>query len=263
MRVSPTGRKVWFVIVREQCHVKRITIGTYPAISLAEAREKAGKFIRNARLGTEPAANGVPYPRRNRSCVHRALCKARNRSWRDAERLLGNFQSLFGKSLHGLKRSDVVRVLDTVVASGRPFSANRALSTIKKLMAWALDRGMIEINPIAGLKPPAKEHARERVLTDNELASFWSLPMKKAIPSAACSRCWSLQDSAAAKLRACGGRRSILSVPSGPSLLPNQRTVALMMCRSRRTLQNCYDLAALSWVRLVFTTVFRRAILTP
>jgi integrase len=42
-------------------------------------------------------------------------------------------------------------------------------------MSWALDRGMIDLNPIAGLKPPHKEKARERVLSDLELASLMAV----------------------------------------------------------------------------------------
>jgi integrase len=40
-------------------------------------------------------------------------------------------------------------------------------------MSWALDRGMIEVNPIAGLKPPHKEESRERVLSDQEIQALW------------------------------------------------------------------------------------------
>jgi integrase len=40
-------------------------------------------------------------------------------------------------------------------------------------MAWALDRGMIEVNPISGLKPPHKEQSRERVLSDEEIRTLW------------------------------------------------------------------------------------------
>jgi Phage integrase family len=71
-----------------------------------------------------------------------------------------------------IARSDVVRVLDQIIASGTPYRANRALAALKKLMSWALDRGMIEVNPIAGLKPPHRERAREVVLSDGELLSL-------------------------------------------------------------------------------------------
>jgi len=51
LRISPTGRKAWFVVVRLDGRQKRVTIGTYPAISLAEARAEARKIIRDAQLG--------------------------------------------------------------------------------------------------------------------------------------------------------------------------------------------------------------------
>ena len=98
--------------------------------------------------------------------------KPKNRGWKESERLLGKFRGLFAKPLTQIVRSDVVRVLDEIVASGTPYRANRALAALKKLMNWALDRGMIEVNPIAGLKPPHKERARETVLSDEDLASL-------------------------------------------------------------------------------------------
>ena len=51
MRVSPGGRKTWFVTLRTDDRQKRVPIGTYPAISLGEARDEARKIIRDAQLG--------------------------------------------------------------------------------------------------------------------------------------------------------------------------------------------------------------------
>jgi hypothetical protein len=50
--------------------------------------------------------------------------KPKNRRWKDAQRLLGGFQALFAMPLGSLKRSDVVRVLDVLMASGKPYSAS-------------------------------------------------------------------------------------------------------------------------------------------
>ena len=98
--------------------------------------------------------------------------KPKNRGWRESERLLRKFQGLFAKPLTQVARSDVVRLLDEIVASGTPYRANRVLSALKKLMNWGLDRGMVEVNPIAGLKPPHRERSRELVLSDEDLASL-------------------------------------------------------------------------------------------
>jgi hypothetical protein len=101
LRVSPTGRKTWFVIVRQDGRQKRVTIGTYPAISLAEARAEARKIIRDAQLGVfsdskrSPAltlGGAVPL-------FIELYAKPKNRGWKESERLLGKFQSVFSKPL--------------------------------------------------------------------------------------------------------------------------------------------------------------------
>lgn len=62
VRISPGGRKTWFVIVRVDGQQKRITIGTYPALSLAEARAEARKIIRDAQLGLFNRVPEAPSP---------------------------------------------------------------------------------------------------------------------------------------------------------------------------------------------------------
>ena len=174
VRVSPAGRKSWFVIVRVGGRQKRVTIGTYPAISLAEARDEARKIIRDAQLGllTDSAKPPTLTLGQTIPLFVQLYAKPKNRGWRESERLLGKFQGLFAMPLTQIVRSDVVRVLDEIIASGTPYRANRALSALKKLMNWALDRGMIDVNRIAGLKPPHRERSRELVLSDEDLASL-------------------------------------------------------------------------------------------
>jgi hypothetical protein len=174
VRVSPAGRKSWFVIVRVAGRQKRVTIGTYPAVALAEARGEARKKIRDAQLGVLADPHHSPTPTLGETVplFIQLYSKPKNRGWKESERLLGKFQGLFAKPLTKITRSDVVRVLDEIVASGTPYRANRALSALKKLMNWALDRGMIEVNPIAGLKPPHRERAREDLLADDDLLSL-------------------------------------------------------------------------------------------
>lgn len=108
--------------------------------------------------------------------------KPKNRGWRENERLLTRFSPLFNKRLDQISRSDIVLILDDIIASGAPFRANRALAAIKKLFAWSLDRGLIEINPIVGIRPPTKERHRDRVLSDGEIGRFWSTAEELGYP---------------------------------------------------------------------------------
>ncbi len=43
IRVSPSGRKVWVLMYRFDGRARRMTLGTYPAVSLAAAHTRAGK----------------------------------------------------------------------------------------------------------------------------------------------------------------------------------------------------------------------------
>jgi integrase len=108
--------------------------------------------------------------------------KPKNRGWRETERILSKFAPIFNRTLDDIRRAEIVCVLDTLVANGTPYRANRALSAIKKLLNWALNRGMIEVNPIAGQRMPTKEFARDRVLSENEIGRLISFAKEDGYP---------------------------------------------------------------------------------
>jgi hypothetical protein len=101
VRISLTGRKTWFVVVRTDGRQKRVTIGTYPAFSLAEARGEARKIIRDAQLGVLADLHESPALTLGETVLLfiQLYAKPKNRGWRESERLLGKFQGLFVKPL--------------------------------------------------------------------------------------------------------------------------------------------------------------------
>ena len=156
---------------------KRHTIGTYPRIDLASAREAARDVLGQMQLGTYGAPSSEPetpltYGEARREYVEK-YAKPNTRSWKDTERALGQFITLDNRPLADIKRGEVVRILDAIIAKGTPTSANRAVAAIKALFNWAIDRELTDRNPIAGLKPPAKEVSRDRFLSDDEITAFW------------------------------------------------------------------------------------------
>lgn len=175
LRIYPTGKKVYSIVHRLDGQQIRHTIGTHPAIGLAQAREAAREVLRNMQLGTYRRAcdiEPVPQVRTLGATVPEFIAKyakPKNRTWQQTQTILQRFSPLFDKPLAEIRRGDVVRVLDDMIASGTPHRANRALAAIKKLFAWSLDRGYVEVHPIAGLKPPTKENVRDRILTDAEM----------------------------------------------------------------------------------------------
>jgi hypothetical protein len=120
----------------------------------------------------EPTA-ALTFERAVREFIEK-YAKVKNRDWRRTESVLRTFSGLNDRALAEIKRGDVVRVLDGMIEDGIPIRANRALAAIKKLFACALDRGLIDVHPVLGLRAPAKEVKRDRILADAELKAFWA-----------------------------------------------------------------------------------------
>ena len=46
------------------------------------------------------------------------------------------------------------------------------LANVRRLFGWAVERGIIAASPVAGIRAPAPETARDRVLSDDEVRAF-------------------------------------------------------------------------------------------
>jgi integrase len=76
------------------------------------------------------------------------------------------------KPLPSIKRSDLTGIWDRL--QDRPAVARLTHATLRKLFRWALSRGDLERSPLEGVEAPPPVAARDRVLSDDELAAVWS-----------------------------------------------------------------------------------------
>src|SRR5262249_36308561 len=99
----------------------------------------------------------------------------RENSWRQAIHVFHNIvlPAWRGRVVHDIQRREIRELVDSV-AVDRPIMANRALGHLSKFFNWLLERDVIQASPCAGIKMPAPEHARERVLDDSEIRRLWS-----------------------------------------------------------------------------------------
>ena len=67
----------------------------------------------------------------------------------------------------------MIELLDRIADSGRGTTANRVLAAVRKLFNWTLERDIIPASPCAGVKPPAAETSRDRILSDDEIRWLW------------------------------------------------------------------------------------------
>ncbi|WP_246139545.1 tyrosine-type recombinase/integrase [Phaeobacter marinintestinus] len=178
VRVSTTGAKVFYTMVRPNGSRKRIKIGPYPVVSLADARRRAMEIARDVELGEfdkAPEASEASTSTLGETIPKfiELHAKPNTKDWKRTESVLRKFDGLKDRPIDQIKRQDVSKVLDGIIANGTPTRANRALSAIKKLMNWCVMRGDIETSPVALLRPPTREIPRDRVLSDDEIRTIW------------------------------------------------------------------------------------------
>jgi hypothetical protein len=80
------------------------------------------------------------------------------------------FAAMHKTPLIKIARSDVSSALNKIIVNNGPRAAFQARRHLNTFMTWCVAMGHIDANPVVGsVKPPAGE-ARERVLSDDELA---------------------------------------------------------------------------------------------
>ena len=110
--------------------------------------------------------------------------RPRNRSWGETERIFRAYVSPAwgGRDIASITRRDVRELLESVARDHGGVMSNRVLSAVRKLLAWALERDIVSVNPALGTHPVAKEVSRDRVLSDAELQAFWQAAADLAQP---------------------------------------------------------------------------------
>lgn len=205
--VQPSGAKSFAVRYRHAGAPRKLTLGSHPAIDLAGARALGGRALRVAAEGRDPAAEkqtakgetkraAVEEVRGRRDLFENvarefierhAMKSNRESTWRETARILGLRPDADGKlveaggdvmaawrgrKIQDITKRDVITLLDAV-NDRAPIMANRVLAAVRKLFNWCLARDVITASPCRMVEPPAPEHSRERILTDDEMRRLW------------------------------------------------------------------------------------------
>jgi integrase len=188
LQIFPSGKASWAFRYRFAGRTRKLTIGASPEIRLKDARDLARAAHLRIAGGEDPGAakqaartDGKALPARD--MVEKVAAQFLARHVKNlaaatrvgAERIVSKeiLPTFGGRRLSEIKRPDVIEWLDAIVDRPAPIAANRALSWFKGLCNFAVERGIMEVSPIAGIKPPAAETARDRVLSDDELKAVW------------------------------------------------------------------------------------------
>src|SRR5262245_10567361 len=181
LKVTPGGKKVFMLYYRvlgAARQQRRYKIGDYGVITLQQARERAKSLLGSVADGKDPAAERKHARQRLNSELVSDLAAqflikhaAQNRSAAETERIFNRdiLPRLGSRSIHSLKKHDVIALLEVVADRGSPIMANRTLAALRKFLNWCVARGIIDKSPADGAEAPGREAKRDRVLTDDEL----------------------------------------------------------------------------------------------
>ena len=182
VKVTPKGRKVFVVLYRiggAGSKLRKYTIGPYGRVTLHQARVAAQKVFAAKLEGRDPAGEKREAKRRIVADRVEDLLEAfiaqrlsQNRSAAEVSRLLRREvgKPWAGRSIHEIGKRDVVEVISAIEQRGAPVAANKTLKSIKTFLRWCVGRAILDQSPAEGVPLPAREVARDRVLTDQELA---------------------------------------------------------------------------------------------
>jgi integrase len=181
LMVTAKGHKSFVVQYRAGRTSRRMSLKG--GLSLQEARREAKAILGAVAKGGDPlaekrkaaAASGNTLKTVAEDYFERELRKLRTGKERKDvfERLV--FPLIGTRQIDTIKRSEIVRLLDRIEKENGPHQAQAVLAFLSKLFNWHGGRDDDFVSPIRRdmARTKAKETARDRVLSDDELRAVW------------------------------------------------------------------------------------------
>ena len=197
LRVSESGRKSWTIRYRnDDGDQRRLNLGLYPDVSLADARRRCAQARLQATDGVDPAGEKRRKKVERRSqtiktfqdlsvayfeATERGEWKPRGKRKRPST--IAGEKWLWTKhiepALGALRLEDVTPaaikgLLRKLIAKGQDTSSNRVRAQIRQMFNYAiLETDDVDANPVARVRPMGEEAPRDRVLRDEEIGAIW------------------------------------------------------------------------------------------
>ena len=161
---------------------RRLTIGSYPAWSVAAARNRAKELRREVDNGKDPMAARTPAE--PTKTVADVLDLFMRRYAPENIRRPGHYADAFDRlikpaigkiGITDLKRRRIAEMLDAIEDGSGPVMATQALAYLRSALNWYATRDDEFTVPIVkGMaRSSATERARDRILDDGEIRTLW------------------------------------------------------------------------------------------
>jgi integrase len=199
LRVSKQGRKTWVVRYRAaNGRQPRFTLGTYPALTLSDARAEALKILAQTHAGIDPSREKKKAKDKQRSLAIRTfddlaeayLLACEKGEWqpkkkRKRKTSIDRERACYRRYLKGplgtmlltdITRPIVKNLLRSIVARGVQAQTIQVQAFVRQAYTYGIaefEADLIAYNPATGFGVIGSTAPRTRVLNDEELRTFW------------------------------------------------------------------------------------------
>lgn len=198
LRLTPGGARSWVLACRDPLgRMRRFPLGQHPTMGIADAREAARATRAEVRKGADPVADArrkraIGRDARNGIGTLTALLDlyatkqgANLKSWPECRRRIDSvFASHLARPLATMKLADLQMTADAWTS---PQSAAAAVRYLRPVLKWAAQRQYAPVE-LAGIVPTTTVKRRQRILSQEELATLLPVLVASERPYAAALR---------------------------------------------------------------------------
>jgi integrase len=188
LEVTPKGGKYWRFKYRVAGKEKRLALGVYPDLSLADARELHSQARRTLALGNDPSdvkkeakRQAVLNSENTFEAIANEWCESRKHKWVTSyseamvERLKRHvFPKIGHRPIKDITAPEFLTVVRVVEGQGSLDLAQRLMQASAQIFRYAVATGRAERNPLVdlkgALKPPVRKH--QAYLKDKDLPDY-------------------------------------------------------------------------------------------
>ncbi|HMA72083.1 MAG TPA: Arm DNA-binding domain-containing protein, partial [Xanthobacteraceae bacterium] len=177
--LQPSGAKSWAVRYRYAGRPTKLTLGGWPALTLAAARKGAADALHELARGHDPAAarKAAALTAAARANTVVAVCeeylKREGNRLRTADQRVSILRRLVypvlgNRPLESIRRSEIVQLMDRIEDSSGQRMADVTLAVLRRIFNWYAARSDSFVPPfVRGMsRQKVAEHRRSRILDD-------------------------------------------------------------------------------------------------
>lgn len=189
LELSPAGGKWWRLKYRFGGKEKRLSLGTYPDTSLADAREKRDAARKLLAAGVDPGeqrkavkAAGEERAANSFEVIAREWHAKQSATWVElhASRIMLRLENdvfpwLGSRPIADVTTKELLATVNRIVDRGAVESAHRVLQNCGQVLRYAIATGRAERNPVADLRgalPPVKQTHLASIIEPNAIGGL-------------------------------------------------------------------------------------------